>query len=83
MRVYNAAVSAYSTAHSLIRLEFDILQYERDLVIVMHNVNDLTVNYFAPMLSTTRQPASSPSARPSLKSSSRSSPVPPPPPARP
>jgi lysophospholipase L1-like esterase len=47
VRVYNAAMSAYSSAHSLVRLQFDLLQYEPDLVVVMHNVNDLTVNYFA------------------------------------
>ena len=47
VRVYNGAMSAYSTAHSLVRLAFDVLRYEPDVVIVMHNLNDLTVNYFA------------------------------------
>lgn len=50
VRVYNAAMSAYSSAHSLVRLEFDLLRYEPDLVLVMHNVNDLTVNYYAAAL---------------------------------
>jgi hypothetical protein len=46
-RVYNAGMSAYTSAHSLVRLEFDILDYQPDLVIVMHNINDLVVNYYA------------------------------------
>ncbi len=42
----NAAKSAYSTAHSLIRLQTDILAYEPDIITVMHNINDLEVNFF-------------------------------------
>jgi lysophospholipase L1-like esterase len=47
VRVYNAAMSAYSSAHSLVRLEFDILPYQPDLILVMDNINDLSVNYYA------------------------------------
>lgn len=47
VRVLNTAMSAYTTAHSLIRLAFDITDYSPDMVIVMHNINDLMVNYQA------------------------------------
>ena len=47
VRVYNGGMSAYSSAHSLVRLAQDALHYDPDLVLVMHNVNDLTVNYHA------------------------------------
>lgn len=47
VRVLNAGMGAYSSAHSLVQLEFDMLQFQPDLVLVMHNVNDLTVNYYA------------------------------------
>ena len=56
-RVYNTGMSAYTTAHSLVRLEFDVLDYQPDLVIVMHNVNDLVVNYYSAVL---KQPAGPP-----------------------
>lgn len=47
VEVYNTGMSAYTTAHTLIRLQFDVLEYSPDLVIVMHNINDLVVNYYA------------------------------------
>jgi len=47
VRVYNAAMSAYSSAHSLVRFEFDLLRYQPDVLLVLHNINDLSVNYFA------------------------------------
>jgi hypothetical protein len=47
VRVLNAAMSAYSSAHSLVRLATDIVEYEPDMVVVMHNINDLGVNYYA------------------------------------
>jgi len=47
VRVLNGGMSAYSSAHTLVRLEMDVLAYDPDLVIVMDNVNDLTVNYVA------------------------------------
>lgn len=46
-RVYNSGMSAYTSAHTLIRLAFDVLDYEPDVVLVMDSVNDLTVNYRA------------------------------------
>lgn len=46
-RVLNTAMSAYTSAHSLIRFAFDITDYSPDMVIVMHNINDLMVNYQA------------------------------------
>jgi hypothetical protein len=47
VRVYNTAMSAYTTAHSLVRLQFDVMDYEPDMVLVMHNINDLAVSYEA------------------------------------
>ncbi len=47
IRVLNSAMSAYTTAHSLIRFAFDITEYTPDMVIIMHNINDLMVNYQA------------------------------------
>ena len=47
VRVLNTGMSAYTTAHSLIRYEFDVVEHEPDMIIVMHNINDLLVNYFA------------------------------------
>jgi lysophospholipase L1-like esterase len=47
VRVYNSGMSAYTTAHTLVRLAFDVLDYAPDIVLVMHNINDLTVNYRA------------------------------------
>ena len=45
VRVLNAGMSAYSSAHSLVRYQLDLVEVEPDIVIVMHNVNDLTVTY--------------------------------------
>ncbi len=47
VRILNGAMSAFTTAHSLVRLQFDVLEYEPDMVVVMDAVNDLTVNYVA------------------------------------
>jgi lysophospholipase L1-like esterase len=47
VRVYNSANSAYSTAHDVVRLAFDVPTFEPDYVLVMHNINDLTVTYYA------------------------------------
>lgn len=47
VRFLNGAMSAFSTAHSLVRLQFDALEYDPDMVVIMHAVNDLTVNYVA------------------------------------
>lgn len=45
-RCVNGAASGYSTAHTLVRLQFDIQYFDPDMITVMHNVNDLTVNFF-------------------------------------
>lgn len=47
VRVLNGAMSAYSSAHSLVRLATDVPSAQPDLLVVMHNINDLTVNYYA------------------------------------
>ncbi len=44
--VLNAGSDAYSTAQSLINIEFRLVQFEPDMIILMHNINDLTANYF-------------------------------------
>ncbi len=49
-RVLNTGMSAYTSAHSLVRLEFDVLDHHPNLVVVMHNINDLVVNYYAAVL---------------------------------
>ena len=46
IRCINAGKSAFTSAHSLIRLETDILPYKPDMITVMHNINDLTVNFY-------------------------------------
>ena len=40
-------MAAYATPHTLVRLQLDLLEYDPDLVLVMHAVNDLTVAYDA------------------------------------
>jgi lysophospholipase L1-like esterase len=47
IRVLNGGMSAYATAHSLIRSSFDLPDLDADAVLVMHNINDLTAVYFA------------------------------------
>jgi lysophospholipase L1-like esterase len=45
VEVLNAGVNGWSSAHSLTYFLFDGLSLEPDLVIVHHNVNDLSVNF--------------------------------------
>jgi lysophospholipase L1-like esterase len=47
VHVLNGGMSAYTSAHTLVRLQFDVLAYQPDLVIVMENINDLTIPYRA------------------------------------
>lgn len=47
IRIFNGAMSAYSSAHSLVRLQFDAVEHDPDMLVVMHAVNDLVVNYTA------------------------------------
>lgn len=44
--VINVGFSAYATPHSLILLELDVLSWEPDIVILSHNINDLSVSYW-------------------------------------
>lgn len=45
--VLNAGGDAYSSAQSLINIQFRILEFKPDIIILMHNINDRTVNYFS------------------------------------
>lgn len=45
-RCINAGSSGYSSAHALVRLQFDILNFKPQMITVMHAINDLTVSYF-------------------------------------
>lgn len=47
IRVLNGAMSAYSTAHSLVRYAFDLVETKPDFVFIKHNINDLMVTYRA------------------------------------
>ena len=42
----NVGYSAYATPHSLILLELNVLDWKPDLVILSHNINDLTAMYW-------------------------------------
>ena len=44
--VLNAGADAYSTAQSLINIQFRLVEFKPDIVIVMHNINDSSVNAF-------------------------------------
>ncbi len=46
IEVINVAFSAYATPHSLILFALDVLSWEPDLIIVSHNINDLTAAYW-------------------------------------
>jgi hypothetical protein len=46
VEVINVANQGYSTAQSLVLLEFDVLSWDPDLIIVSHNINDLLVSYW-------------------------------------
>src|SRR3989344_4597953 len=45
-RCINAGSSGYTTAHALIRLQFDLLSFKPQMITVMNVINDLTVSYF-------------------------------------
>ena len=44
--VLNAGADAYSTAQSLINIQFRLVDFEPDVILLMHNINDLTANFF-------------------------------------
>ncbi len=46
IEVINVGFSGYSTPHSLIELELDVISWQPDLVIISHNINDLLAAYF-------------------------------------
>lgn len=45
--VLNAGADAFSTAHSLVNIYFRLLEFSPDVIVLMHNMNDVSVNYFA------------------------------------
>jgi len=46
VEVLNAGADAYSTAQSLINIEFRLVEYRPDIILLMHNINDSSVNSF-------------------------------------
>lgn len=44
--VLNAGSDAYSTAQSLINIEFRLVEYSPDIILLMHTINDASVNAF-------------------------------------
>lgn len=50
IRVLNGAMSAYTSAHSLIRYSLDLVETQPDIVLIKHNINDLMVTYRAASL---------------------------------
>lgn len=56
LRILNGAMSAYTTAHSIVRLALDLVDVDPTVLLVMHNANDLSVNYDAFAQQTTVDP---------------------------
>lgn len=50
--VLNAAADAFTTAHSLVNFSLRLLYFKPDCIIVYHNINDLSANFFQPCLNT-------------------------------
>ena len=46
VEVLNAGGDAYSTAQSLINIEFRLVEFRPDIILLMHNINDSSVNSF-------------------------------------
>lgn len=46
MEVLNSGGNGYSTAQSLINIEFRLIEYRPDMILLMHNINDCSVNFF-------------------------------------
>lgn len=44
--VLNAGADAYSTAQSLINIQFRLVEFKPDIILLMHNINDSSVNAF-------------------------------------
>lgn len=47
IEVINVGNGAYATPHAIILLSLDVISWDPDLVVVSHNVNDLTVSYWS------------------------------------
>jgi lysophospholipase L1-like esterase len=56
IRVLNGGMSAYSTAHSVVQYQFDLVETQPDFVLILHNINDLIVTYHAASLGRTVDP---------------------------
>lgn len=56
IRVLNGAMSAYTSAHSLIRYALDLVETRPDIVLIKHNINDLMVTYRAASVGRTVDP---------------------------
>ncbi|MGI9307616.1 MAG: SGNH/GDSL hydrolase family protein, partial [Gammaproteobacteria bacterium] len=46
IEVINAGGNAFTTAHSLVNIELRLVEYQPDIIILMHNINDSTVNAY-------------------------------------
>jgi lysophospholipase L1-like esterase len=46
IEVLNAGGNGFSTAQSLINIEFRLVEFHPDLILIMHNINDCSVNFF-------------------------------------
>ena len=46
IEVLNAGADAYSTAHSLVNIQFRLVELNPDVILLMENINDSSVNYF-------------------------------------
>ena len=44
--VLNAGADAYSTAQSLVNIQFRLVEFKPDILLLMHNINDSSVNAF-------------------------------------
>ncbi len=44
--VLNAGADSFSSAHSLVNLYFRLFEFQPDVVLLMHNINDLSANYY-------------------------------------
>jgi lysophospholipase L1-like esterase len=44
--VLNAGANTYSTAHSLINIEFMLVEFNPDVILLMHTLNDSSVNIY-------------------------------------
>jgi len=49
--VLNAGGDAFSTAHSLVNISLRLIEYEPDIILLMHNINDSTVSLFGESVS--------------------------------